>query len=145
MARCVAPEEDSPPLQPLEIALLDRVDAELRVAWNVRTDVEAVLLGLDLLELVHVSSKTKTAPCPVDEQSAVALECARPSGTRAIPRALQPSCQRLSAAAESGAICRIRNLLHFLRGVLQPLTEPGTRPLIRYRVCQRGCLALCAR
>ena len=67
VARRVASEEDPPPLQPLEVALLDRLEPKLGVARDVRTDVEPVLLDLDLLDLVHSVSKTKRAPCPNDE------------------------------------------------------------------------------
>src|SRR5206468_11814398 len=53
VARRVASEEDPPPLQPLEVALLDRLEPKLGVARDVRTDVEPVLLDLDLLDLVY--------------------------------------------------------------------------------------------
>jgi hypothetical protein len=46
------PEEHAPPLQPLEIPFLDRLDAEPRVASDVRADVESVLPALQLLHLV---------------------------------------------------------------------------------------------
>src|SRR5438874_5020397 len=52
----VLAEEDPPPLQPLEVAFVDRVDPELRVAGNVSTDLEAALLRFDLLDLVHERS-----------------------------------------------------------------------------------------
>ena len=55
----VLAEEDPPPLQPLEVAFLDRVDPKLRVAGNVSTDLEAALLRFDLLDLIHERS-----PCP---------------------------------------------------------------------------------
>jgi len=52
----VLAEEDPPPLQPLEVAFVDRVDPELRVAGNVSTDLEAALLRFDLLDLIHERS-----------------------------------------------------------------------------------------
>ena len=45
--------EDAPPLQALDVAFLNGLPAELRIARDVRADVEAILLGLDLLDLVH--------------------------------------------------------------------------------------------
>src|SRR5207302_8122399 len=53
LARRVAPEEDAPPLQPVEVALLDRLPPELGIARDIGADVQAVLLGLELLDLVH--------------------------------------------------------------------------------------------
>src|SRR5207302_8102878 len=53
MARGVAPEEDAPPLQPVEVALIDRFPPELARARDIGADVQAVLLGLELLDLVH--------------------------------------------------------------------------------------------
>jgi hypothetical protein len=46
-------EEHPPPLQAVQIAFLDRLEAELRVARDVRAHVEPILAGLQLLDLVH--------------------------------------------------------------------------------------------
>ena len=62
----MASKEDAPPLEPLEVALLDGLPSELGIARDVGADVEAVLLGLDLLDLVHQAllecPKQKRAP-----------------------------------------------------------------------------------
>src|SRR5438309_2661444 len=62
----MASKEDAPPLEPLEVALLDGLPSELCIARDVGADVEAVLLGLDLLDLVHQAllecPKQKRAP-----------------------------------------------------------------------------------
>src|SRR5439155_26602125 len=39
--------------QPVEVALLDRLPSELGVARDIGADVQAILLGLELLGLVH--------------------------------------------------------------------------------------------
>src|SRR5207302_8691120 len=44
----VAPEEDAPPLQPVEVPLLDRLPPELGIAGDIGADVQAILLGLEL-------------------------------------------------------------------------------------------------
>src|SRR5262249_8544829 len=84
LARRVAPGEDAPPFEPVEVGFLDCFPPERGVARDLGADVQAVLLGLELLDLVHAipppASRSKRAPPP-------ALRGRHPCLTRARRRA----------------------------------------------------------